>query len=136
MVRRPGRRTTLQFIYYNLGGASFFVIGYLVFSLLYGILGVWWLLAKGIADLVGWATNFIVQHQLAFREESKHHKTAKLIKRFSAFSLLNLMIDYAIVGGLKAVGVTPFIGLFVSAGFFTIWKYLWYKHWIFKTPAV
>jgi putative flippase GtrA len=134
MAKKPSKRTLLQFLYYNLGGACFFVIGYLLFSLLYGLLGIWWLLAKGVADLVGWTVNFIIQRYLAFKEEAVHHNNRAIIKKFSAFSLLNLLIDYAIVGGLKWIGLTPFIGLFVSAAFFTIWKYAWYKHWIFKHP--
>jgi hypothetical protein len=48
------------------------------------------------------------------------------------FSLFNIPIDYAIVGGLKWLGVTPFLGLWISSIFFTIWKWLWYKHWVFK----
>lgn len=129
---RPSKRAVRQFGYYNLGGLAFFLIGYAVFALLYGAFGWLWWLAKIIADLTGWSSNYLVQRFLAFRDESQHHGESALLGRFTFVSLVNVPIDYAIVGGLKAVGVTPFLGLAISAGFFTIWKFAWYKHYVFK----
>jgi hypothetical protein len=45
------------------------------------------------------------------------------------------LIDYGIVGGLERIGITPYIGLFVAAGFFTAWNYLWYRFWVFAPAA-
>lgn len=113
---------------------SFFIVGYAVFSLLYGLFSWRWWVAKIIGDLSGWAVNYLIQRFLAFREESKGYGEKKLLIRFSAISLVNVVIDYAIVGGLKWLGISPFIGLFIAAWFFTVWKYIWYKLWVFKTP--
>ncbi len=121
-----------QFILYNLGGAAFFVSGYLVFSLLYGLLHWHWLVAKGIADLIGWSLNYLIQHYLAFSEAARQQGHKKVLKKFVPFSLFNIPIDYAIVGSLKWLGITPFLGLWISSIFFTVWKWLWYKHWVFK----
>jgi hypothetical protein len=41
------------------------------------------------------------------------------------------VLDYAIIGGLKAIGITPYIGFFISSLFFTVWSWLWYKYWVF-----
>lgn len=125
-------KTVRQFLYFNLGGIAFFASGYLLFAFLYGALRWHWLLAKAIADSVGWSLNYLVQHNLAFREtaQSKGHK--KILKRFVPFSIFNIPLDYAIVGGLKALGVSPFIGLLLSSLFFTFWKWPWYKHWVFS----
>jgi putative flippase GtrA len=131
-LKRPTKRGVIQFTWYNLGGAAFFVIGYLIFVLLYGPLHWPWLPAKIVADFTGWAANFVIQYFLAFREETKNQHAHKTTVKFTAFSLVNLLIDYAIVGFLNWIGITPFIGLFVAAGFFTIWKWLWYKRWVFK----
>lgn len=133
-VRKPSKQAVIQFAWYNLGGMSFFVVGYAVFAFLYGVLSWEWWFAKIIGDLTGWTTNYIIQRFLAFREESRGHSEKKLLVRFSALSLINVVIDYAIVWGLKALGVTPFIGLFVASCFFTIWKFVWYKIWVFKNP--
>ena len=125
------RKTLLQFVYFNVGGAVFFVSGYLVFALLYGWLHWHWLVAKGLADLTGWALNYLVQHYLAFGETARTQGHKKVLKRYIPFSLLNVVIDYALVGGLKWLGVSPFIGLWLSSLFFTIWKWLWYRGWVF-----
>jgi putative flippase GtrA len=115
-----------------MGGAAFFIVGYAVFSLLYGLLHWDWLIAKIIGDTLGWLSNFAIQYFLAFREERKSQKRHVVAGKFTALSLINLVIDYAIVAGLKWLGVSPFIGLIIASQFFTIWRWLWYKHWIFK----
>lgn len=135
IVRKPSKKSVKQFVLYNFGGVGFFVTGYIVFSLLFGLLKWEWWTAKIVADLTGWTVNYLVQRFVAFREESRVHTEKALFAKFSAISLVNVPLDYAIVGGLKMIGVTPFIGLFVSAGFFTIWKFLWYKYWVFKPKA-
>lgn len=122
----------VQFAYFNLGGVVFFVSGYLMFVLLYGVLHWNWVIAKGIADLTGWALNYLVQHYLAFSQTARQQGHKKILKKYVPFSLLNVCIDYALVGLLNWVGVSPFIGLWLSALFFTIWKWLWYKHWVFR----
>lgn len=135
MRKKPSKRTLRQFVLYNIGGIAFFVTGYSIFSILYGLFSWKWWIAKIVADLSGWTVNYFVQRFIAFRHESKHHTEKKLFTRFSAISLINVPIDYAIVGGLRLLGVSPFIGLWVSSAFFTMWKFLWYKFWVFKMPA-
>ena len=56
--------------------------------------------------------------------------------KFTVISLINLAIDYVIVGALNWLGVTPFLGLIIASQFFTLWKWLWYKRWVFKPKAV
>lgn len=128
---RPSKRGLLQFLYFNLGGVLFFVTGYLIFALLYGALHWYWLIAKGIADLIGWALNYLVQHYLAFSDVAREHGHKKVLKKYVPFSILNVLIDYVIVGGLKFIGVSPFVGLWIASLFFTVWKWLWYKRWVF-----
>ncbi len=128
------QKAVKQFAFYNLGGVAFFIIGYTVFALLYGIFSWPWWIAKIIADITGWAANYAVQRFVAFREESKHHTESKLFARFSIISLINVPLDYAIVGGLKLLGISPFLGLWISSLFFTVWKFIWYKLWVFQAP--
>lgn len=131
-LKKPSKQNIWQFTLYNFGGVAFFVIGYLVFVGLYGLAHWPWWLAKIIADLVGWAVNYVIQRYLTFRKEVKNSQDRRLLKRFIGVSLLNVPLDYAIVGTLKLVGLTPFVGLWLSALFFTIWKYAWYKLYVFR----
>jgi putative flippase GtrA len=135
MPKRVSKKAVKQFAWYNLGGMSFFIVGYLIFSFLYGVLSWHWLIAKIIGDLCGATTNYLIQRFLAFREESHGKSERQLLINFSILGLINVVIDYAIVAGLKWLGLTPFIGLFVAASFFTIWKFIWYKLWIFKPKS-
>lgn len=131
-LRAQNRKSFLQFFYFNLGGAVFFVSGYAIFVLLYGLLGWHWLIAKAIADLIGWSLNYFIQHHVAFNESARQQGHKKVLKKFVPLSLINIPIDFAIVGGLKWLGLTPLLGLWISSLFFTVWKWLWYKHWVFK----
>ncbi len=134
-ITKPSKKTFLQFMIFNLGGVMFFVVGYLAFVVLYGFFHWSWLPAKLLADFLGWTTNYIIQYFWAFREERLHHKHKTVMGKFTVISLVNLLIDYAIVGGLNWLGVSPFIGMIIAANFFTVWKWLWYKHWVFRAKA-
>jgi len=42
---------------------------------------------------------------------------------------------YLIIAWLRHFGITPYAGFFISAGFFTVWSYLWYRYWVFPERA-
>lgn len=128
---KPTKKGVVQFVFFNAGGVAFFAIGYAVFALLYGGLHWGWLPAKIVGDSCGWLSNFAIQYFVAFREERQGHQPRVIFGKFTAISLLNLAIDYAIVALLAWAGVSPFIGLIIASQFFTIWKWLWYKHYVF-----
>jgi len=129
---RPTKKGIVQFVFFNAGGVAFFVVGYGVFSLLYGLIGWPWLAAKIVGDACGWSVNFAIQYFVAFRQERHGHQPHVVFGKFTVISLVNLVIDYAIVALLAWLGVTPFIGLIIASQFFTVWKWLWYKHYVFK----
>ena len=121
----------MQFVFFNAGGISFFVVGYATFSLLYGVFHWSWLAAKIVGDSLGWICNFAIQYFVAFAEERQGRKPHVVAGKFTVVSLVNLAIDYLLVWLLKLAGVTPFIGLIIASQFFTVWKWFWYKYWVF-----
>ena len=125
-----------QFVLFNAGGLSFLIVGYLVFVVLYGVFHWAWLPAKIVGDALGWTSNFVIQYFLAFGDTHKSRQPKVVFGKFTSISLLNLLLDYAIVAGLKQLGVSPFIGLLVASQFFTIWKWYWYKHWVFSDNKI
>ena len=135
MPKKPTRKGVVQFVFFNAGGTAFFVVGYATFVLLYGGLHWSWLPAKILGDTLGWASNFAIQYFLAFRDERQGQHPHVVAGKFTFISLVNLGIDYAIVGLLKLVGVSPFIGLIIASQFFTVWKWFWYKSWVFRPKA-
>lgn len=128
---RLTRRNVVQFLEYMVGGTIYFWSGYAVFALCYTALGWDWLYAKLMADLVGWTLNYLVQRYWAFNNKSLQRQEGRVIGRYGVITIFNFALDYLIIWGLKSIGVSPYAGFFISAGFFTVWNYLWYRFWVF-----
>ena len=131
-MNKANRKLLIQFGQYMVGGGAWFVSGYIVFALCYGLFGWAWWVAKLLADIIGWALNYLIQRYWAFKHPALAGHEIRISTRYVAIMTVNTAIDFAIVGGLKALGVTPYIGLFVAAGFFTVWNYVWYRFWVFR----
>ena len=130
-TRIRNHKLIVQFLEYMVGGGVYFWSGYVLFAIGYSILHWNWLWAKMMADAVGWTFNFILQRYWVFYDPHNKH-SLQITWRYIALTALNFIIDYSIVGGCNRLGITPYIGFFISAGFFTIWNYLWYRFWVFK----
>ncbi len=131
----PGRqKAAKQFVKYMAGGSLYFWSGYAIFAICYSGLGWDWLPAKVLADAVGWTLNYIAQRYWAFAEQH-HLSEMQHVGRYLFIETVGFVLDYAIIGGLKWIGITPYIGFFVSAGFFTVWSFFWYKYWVFPEKS-
>lgn len=120
-----------QIIQYSITGGAWFWSGYAMFALCYSLLGLDIVTSKIISYIFGLLVNFILERFWVFdsREARKH--LDKVTAKYIVLSVFNLAIDTIIVWGLSKVGISPYIGQFVSAGFFTVWNYIWYKLWVF-----
>lgn len=118
---------------YLVSGGAFFWSGYAAFFLFDKVLGwsLWW--ATSVSYLIGWVVNFLLQRYWVFDNPKLKKHEIEVTGRYLLISLVNVPINYAILAGLKSIGITPYIGQFVSSGFFTVWNYLWYKLWVFRT---
>ncbi|MDB5170447.1 MAG: hypothetical protein JWO35_141 [Candidatus Saccharibacteria bacterium] len=114
-----------------LGGGVYFWSGYGIFALGYSVFHVWWLWAKIAADIIGWTLNYLVQRYYAFAGTHPGMREMDHVKRYIFIESIGFVLDYLIIAGLNRVGITPYFGFFVSAAFFTVWSYLWYKYWVF-----
>ena len=83
------------------------------------------------ADVIGWSLNYFAQRYWAFKSDHMKLSEMQHIGRYVFIESIGFILDYAIIAGLKFIGVTPYIGFFISAGFFTIWSFFWYKYWVF-----
>ena len=114
-----------------ISGGAYFWSGYLMFFIADKGLhwNLWW--AKLSANVFGWTVNYVLQRYWVFNNPKlKHHQT-EVTTRYIIITLINFVLDYVIVASLKAAGLTPYLGQFVSSGFFTIWNYFWYRFWVF-----
>ncbi|HVX56411.1 MAG TPA: GtrA family protein [Candidatus Saccharimonadales bacterium] len=127
----PDRRQTIErFAKYMAGGSLYFWVGYAVFAICYSLLKWDWLPSKILADAIGWTLNYLVQRFWAFSDRA-HLSEMQHAGRYVFIESIGFVLDYLIIWGLNAIGITPYIGFFMSAGFFSVWSWLWYKHWVF-----
>lgn len=134
------RSDSTRFMKYLVGGSIYFWVGYGVFALCYSGFGWKWFPAKVLSDVIGWSLNYLVQRFWAFSDHI-HLSEMQHAGRYVFIESIGFVLDYALIGGLYAVGVSPYIGFVISGIFFTFWSFLWYKYWVFpdtggqkKTP--
>lgn len=125
-----GHKEMDRFLKYMLGGGIYFWLGYAVFAVGYSGLHWGWFPSKILADVIGWTSNYLVQRFWAFSDRINLSEMQHA-GRYIFIESIGFVIDYLIIWGLKSIGITPYIGFFISAGFFTVWSYLWYKYWVF-----
>jgi len=111
------------------GPAAAFFVGDKVFHL-----NLWW--AKLAANIFGWTINYLLQRYWVFKNPKLAKHQTEVTTRYIMITLVDFVLDYLIVASLKSVGITPYIGQFVSSGFFTFWNYLWYRFWVFPDKFV
>lgn len=129
--KSPKRKAILQFVEYMISGGAYFWVGYGAFAIFWSGLhwSLWW--ATITSNLIGWSVNYVLQRFWVFNNKSlKGHQT-QVTSRYIIITLVDFVLNYFILYGLRQVGITPYIGQFISSGFFTVWNYLWYKYWVF-----
>jgi len=126
----------LQFIKYMVGGGVYFWGGLGVFAICFSWLGWGWFPSKIIGDIFGWTANYTIQRYWAFADKKLAGHNRTVVTRYLLINAIYLLIDYGIIGGLYSLGITPYIGFFVSAAVATVWNYLWYRFWVFKPDNV
>ena len=133
-IKKTRRKFNLvQLTQYLISGGAFFWSGYLMFFLLDKQFGwsLWW--AKLTANVVGWIVNYTLQRYWVFNNPKLAKHQTEVTRRYALITIVNFLLDYGIVASLKYAGLTPYIGQFVSSGFFTVWNYFWYRFWVFPT---
>ena len=130
-LKKKQRKEVVRIIEYFISGGAYFWSGYGAFAILdkgFG-LSLWW--AKLIANVVGVTINFALNRFWVFGGRGASRHLTIVTEKYVIITLANFVIDYLIVKTLRDFGITPYLGQFVSAGFFTVWNYLWYRFWVF-----
>lgn len=118
---------------YLVSGGAFFWSGYLALIFFKAVLGfdLWW--ATSLSYTIGWSVNYLLQRYWVFDNPRLKKHEVEVTSRYISISVVNLLINYLILWSLENVGITVYIGQFISAGFFTVWNYFWYKFWVFPS---
>lgn len=135
-IKKKQEREAKRITEYLVSGGAYFWSGYTVFFIIDKILLGSFFWAKSVSTLVGWTVNYLLQRYWVFNNPKlKKHQT-EVTTRYAVITITDFIIDYFIVFGLTHVSIgdftiNPYIGQFISAGFFTFWNYFWYKYWVF-----
>lgn len=125
-----------QVVNYLIGGGLYFITSYATFFIFSHFLHFSLFYASGLSYIIGWIVNYYINRYWVFKHPALKRNALRVSTRYIILILANLLISYLILRGLKAVGISPYIGQFISAiCFFTPWNYYWYKLWVFKTPS-
>jgi len=93
-------------------------------------------IAYPVASILAHFLFFVADKEWVFAEGGKRRKTRDELTRFIVFMGFNYIINLAIIFALKKeFGISPYVGQFVSAGFFTFWNYIGLKYWVFVVPS-
>jgi putative flippase GtrA len=125
------QRELVRISEYLVSGGLYFWTGYAVFFVLDKKLGFGLFWANLLCNLAGWTVNFLLQRFWVFNDPRLAKHKVDMTGRYIFITLVNFGLDYLIIAGLKQLGVSPYVGKFLSAGFFTVWNYIWYKTWVF-----
>ncbi len=131
-MKKKQKKELIRFSEYMAAGGAQFWSGYAAFALFDQIFGItfWW--AKSISYFLGVSVNFFLERFWVFGQKKISKKQIETTaSRFYSLMFVNFLIDLAIVGGLREIGISPYIGQFISAGFFTVWNYVFFKLWVF-----
>lgn len=139
LFSKAHRAELKQIIQYSITGGAWFWSGYAMFAFCYSVLGLDLVPSKIISYIFGLLVNFVLERFWVFDSKHSRRELDTVTVRYVVLSAINLGIDTAIVWGLSKVGISPYIGQFISSGFFTVWNYIWYRLWVFarggKKPA-
>lgn len=131
-ISKKRRKLLVQLTEYMISGGAWFWVGYASFAVLDKVFNVPFWPTKISSYIIGASVNFLLQRYWVFHQKTSKKQLGDSAKRYYSLMAVNFVLDQAIVGGLRAVGITPYIGQFVASGFFTVWNWLWYSMWVFK----
>lgn len=129
--KQKQKREIKRITEYMISGGAYFWAGYLMFFVAdKGLhLNLWW--AKLAANVFGWTINYILQRYWVFKNPALASHQTEVTGRYIFITLVDFVLDYFIVASLKSAGLTPYLGQFISSGFFTVWNYFWYRFFVF-----
>jgi len=131
-ISKKTRKLAIQFTEYMISGGAWFWIGYGAFAVLDKVFHVPFWPTKISSYIIGATINFLLQRFWVFKTKGAKKDLGEAAERYYGLMFVNFILDQGIVGVLREVGVTPYIGQFISSGFFTVWNWFWYSMWVFK----
>lgn len=132
--------TAIEFVKLQLAGNILFWGTYIGYFLLHEFVHWDSMTSLIMASLIAHFLFFIANKEWVFEDETGKRKTGTEAVRFTLFMGLNFFINLGIITTLDySFDISPYIGQFISALFFTVWSFIGLKYWVFrdvKHPAL
>src|ERR1043165_6611278 len=98
----------VQFGEYMVGAGLYFWTGLGIFAITYNGLHWHWLIAKGLADIIGWTLHYLVQRYWAFSDSRLKGQDKRVVFRYVLVNGVDLIFDYTIVAVFIYNNLTPY----------------------------
>lgn len=124
-------KSLIQFSKYLITGFLSFALQYLIFVLLYKIVGLWYVFASLAAYIVVFSFNFLMNAYWSFRIKGNLIRHLKL---YSILFAVNLVLTYVLLRVLSEfLGIIPMFSTLVVMGAVVLWNFVIYKKVIYKS---
>ena len=85
-----------------------------------------------MATITGNIVFFMIDRNWIYNKHNSKRKSSREVFRFIVFMTVNFFLNILIVQGLHDYfDITPYIGQFIAAAFFTVWTFLGLHFWVF-----
>ena len=132
--KKQGRiKTLIEFLKVQVAGNALFWITYASYFGFDKLAHIPYPVSFVMATITGNIVFFLIDRHWIYNEDSHKRKTSQEVTRFIIFMIVNFFLNIAIVHGLQQYfDVSPYIGQFVAAAFFTVWTFLGLHFWVFQ----
>lgn len=135
-LKKARLKLLIEFVKYNIAGTVFFWSTYLLFFVFETFLKWPPVQALAVASIIGHIFYFILDKEWVFSSDGSTKKSIGEFIRFAIFMTFNYLLNLFLVWALLTyAGLSPYLGQFVTAGFFVFWSYLGLKYWVFPAQV-
>lgn len=126
-------KTFIEFLKVQVAGNILFWVTYASYFLFDTAASVPYPISFIMATITGNIVFFLVDRHWIYNSHNGKRKSSREISRFIIFMTLNFFLNILIVQGLNDyLGISPYIGQFIAAAFFTVWTFLGLHFWVFQ----
>ncbi len=122
----------IEFIKVQIAGNVLFWVTYLSYFVFDSLASVPYPISFIMATITGNIVFFMVDRHWIYNSHNGKRKSSREVSRFIIFMTLNFFLNIFIVQALNDyLGISPYIGQFIAAAFFTVWTFLGLHFWVF-----
>ncbi len=123
----------IEFIKVQIAGNILFWVTYGSYFIFDSIARIPYPVSFVMASITGNIVFFLVDRHWIYNAKNGKRKSSREIFRFIIFMVVNFFLNLFIVESLNdRLEITPYIGQFISAAFFSVWTFLGLHFWVFQ----